>query len=296
MTRILVTGAAGFVGGFVTRSLLESGAEVVALALEPNPRLPVEQISCDLLEPDALLRVPRAFDGVIHLAGDTVPRALEGPARVQRNARMLLNLLDRVHAPRIVVASSAHVYARSDAAHEEAEPLAPRGWYGLSKRLLEDVAVFFQSRGRVDIVRGFNQIGPDMHPDLLVPAILRKLDELASGDPTAPLVLAGFDSVRDFVDVRDAARAYVGLLEREAPTSGTFNVCSGRPTRVRELARAIMTARGERRRVVFESRQGSEDDVPVLVGSCAAVEQEIGWRATTTLAESARHIIAGEGT
>lgn len=296
MRRVLVTGASGFVGRHVVPCLAEAGFEVVALDRTTSTGLrSFQQLEADLLVPASLTGLPREWDAIIHLAGDTVPRACDDGRAALRNPTMLINLCAHTSADTLIVASSAHVYASSNEPHSEDECLRPAGWYGVSKLLVEDVAAFYRSSARVHVTRGFNQIGPGMMADLLLPTVLRKLDALAKIDSTAPLELHGLDAVRDFIDVRDAAQGYLALLVPRDAQSATVNLCSGTGRSVGDLAAAIIRARGETRDVVFAGRPGSGDDVPCLVGSPGRMHALTGWRAQFTLAESAQYIVSAVG-
>jgi len=285
--RILLTGASGFVGQHMARLLLEQGFHVSALqrgslGVELPPA--VERVYADLSDPASLAAVPRTWHGVIHLAGASVPSLFATTAPVVQNVAMTLNLLDHLQEARVLLVSSCHVYAPSDAPRVEDAPIVPQGRYGLSKHLVEQCAPHYGQRLDVRIARPFNHLGPHQRPELVIPSLLRRLT--ATRDETGPVRMKGMDSVRDFIDVRDVAAAYLAILELDSPAHRTFNVCTGMGRSIGELVALVLQLLGSKREVQFEGRPNSSDDIPFLVGSPDRLEADSGWKPQLSLEQS----------
>ena len=174
---VLVTGAAGFVGRFMTATLGEDFG-VVGLGQEARPRdFPgsASWIQADLLDPSSLGTLPGDLFAVIHLAGNTVPSAFRDDSAVLQNVEMTRNILEHVDAERFLLASSALVYAPGKEPKTEDSPIGPQGLYGRSKQLCEDVARAFRDSISIRIARPFNHIGPGMQPDLAIPSINKRV-------------------------------------------------------------------------------------------------------------------------
>lgn len=284
---ILLTGAAGFVGQHMARTLLERGYEVTALDFGAGPSLPSGVVlrTVDLRDSGSLADLPRAWDGVIHLAGASVPSLFSNPAPVVLNLEITLNLLNHLRDSRVLLVSSCHVYAPSLGRRRESDPLKPQGLYGLSKHLVEQVAPHYRGRLDVRIARPFNHLGPGLRPELMVPSLLRRLSDLRPEDK-APVVMEGLNSTRDFIDVRDVASAYLAILESESTQDDTFNVCTGKGYSIEDVVATAMDLLGHRRPIQFKDQPNSSDDIPYLVGDPAHLLAVTGWEAAHCLSDS----------
>lgn len=284
---ILLTGASGFVGQHMARLLLRRGFEVTALqrgSLGVSLPRGVRTIYADLLDPASLAAVPRRWHGVIHLAGASIPAAFRTMAPVVQNVAMSLNLLEHLEEARIVLVSSCHVYAPSDQLRVEEAALLPQGRYGLSKHLVEQMVPHYADRLDIRVARPFNHLGPRQRPELVIPSLLRRLS--ASRDDGSPVLMRGRDSVRDFIDVRDVAEAYLAILGLEPQRGATYNVCSGKARSIGELVATVLGLLGSKREVVFEGNPNSADDIPWLVGSPARLMAASGWNPHWSLERS----------
>ncbi|HSH44849.1 MAG TPA: GDP-mannose 4,6-dehydratase, partial [Longimicrobiales bacterium] len=266
--KVLVTGADGFVGQHVVRVLLDRGHQVVGGIHGDEPALstlPREQASLvewrpfDLSHGETvhdLVRTARP-DALLHLAGVTsVSRSWRDPETTfQVNATGALHLLmavRRLPAPAVprpvLLVGSGEVYGvdgTEEAPLREDRPTSPVNPYGASKAAQEAVAT---ALGRGDAVRliqtrSFQQIGPGQRATFVTVDWARQLLAIRDAGADPVLRVGNLDITRDFLDVTDAARAYVDLLE-DSGTAGTFNVCSGRGTTLRRLLALLQEAVG----------------------------------------------------
>jgi GDP-4-dehydro-6-deoxy-D-mannose reductase len=239
---MLLIGAGGFIGGH-----LREAASAAGLRVSAPPRLPTGgSLACNLLDPESVVEcVAQAQpDLVANLAGSaSVADSWRDPgAGFAANATAVLNLLEAVAAQapsaHVLLASSAQVYGqpdRKDAPFAEDAPLRPLTPYGASKLAMEALAGQY-ARGaglRIAVARLFNQVGPGQPATLACSEFARDI-ALAEreGGESVELAVAHPDSSRDFSDVRDSAAALLALSRGEL--AGTYNVCSGRPTALRE--------------------------------------------------------------
>jgi len=168
---------------------------------------------------------------------------------------------------------------------KETDAIVPQGRYGLSKHLTEQLVPHFQNSLDIRVARPFNHLGPGQRPELVVPSLLRRL-ALLSADDTSVVKMNGWNSVRDFIDVRDVAAAYISILNLENPDSRTFNVCTGRATSIKDVVNAVLEIKGFQRAVRFEGSPNSTDDIPFLVGDPSLLEESAGWKARYSLTDS----------
>ena len=277
-----VTGGSGFVGRHVVAAL-------------DGPVTAPPHAELDLLDAEAVRSaVAAASPGVIfHLAAlASVGRSWEDPARVLReNVEMTVNVLEAVRAEAteaaVVIASSGEIYGPPDRLPvEESAPLRPQSPYAVSKAACDLLAgQYADAHGlRVVRLRAFNQAGPGQSDDYVMGTIARQVAEAeAAGASEAAVRTGNPESARDFIDVRDAARAYVAAAG--APP-GVYNVCSGRATSVRELVElAGEAARVPVRHEVDAARVRSHD-VPEVRGSAEELARAAGWKPETPLAQT----------
>ncbi len=284
--KILVVGGSGFVGRALTARLLEAGHDVEIWDRAPQagaPRLRCQAV--DLLGNDALPDPDsKPWDAAIHLAAYSVPGMTWTQGLVMANLRMTARVFDHLaaRAPgcKAIFASSAFVYTPGSQPIKETDPLGSAHPYALSKRLGEVWALSWQASLKVFIVRPFNLIGPGMATGLLVPDLL---DRIHRGEN--PLRMQGRDDIRDFLDWRDAVEAYLHLLDLDAPSGSVWNLCSGRPTRVSDLIRALVQAHGLERSIQF-----ADSEVAFMVGDPARLRAATGWSPRFNLEDTARAI------
>jgi len=287
--RILLTGASGFVGRHMAEALVRRGDHVVALDRGVPMDLPdgVEPMVMDLTDPASMVDLPRQWDGVVHLAGASIPSLFSTAAPVTFNLEITLNLLEHLRDTKVLLVSSCHVYAPSHQRHKETNPIVPQGRYGLSKHLVEQLAPHYQGHLDIRVARPFNHLGPGQRPELVVPSLLRRLAATSPSD-TSPVHMAGWNSVRDFIDVRDVVSAYGAILDLEVPAHRTFNVCTGRATSIEDVVRAVLEIQGLEREVLFQGSPNSTDDIPYLVGDPTRLSDDAGWTASHSLTDSLR--------
>jgi GDP-4-dehydro-6-deoxy-D-mannose reductase len=296
---ILIIGAGGFLGSHLLTAGREAGLRVV-----PGFRRGEEDAPpCDLLDPasvEACLDAARP-DLVVNAAGAaSVGRSWERPAETfATNATGVLNLLEGVarKAPEahVLCLSSADVYGVRGAEElplqEDLDP-RPVTPYGASKAAMEIVCdQYARGRGlRIGIVRAFNLIGPGQSPRFAVPGFARRIATAeAEGEARVELPLGNGEAVRDFVDVREGARALLELSRRQLV--GTYNLCSGRGTTIAELVTELAAA--ARVPVTVRHDPGLERpaDPPALVGDPARLHEASGFAAETPLALSLGNLL-----
>lgn len=245
--RVVVTGAAGFLGRHVVAALAAHGHRVVGLDRRPWTPGPGEHtVVADLLDHRARPVLGRAA-AVVHLAGSPGVRDDRPDAarwRWRDNVVAGQAILDAVPASTpLVVASSSSVYggagpARAPRPCREDDQCRPRGGYARSKVALEELCQAARAGGRrVGILRPFTVAGEGQRPDM---ALSRWIEAVDRGGPVH--VLGSLDRRRDVTDARDVARAVVAALERDL--DGPCNVGTGTTHRLADLVEAVVAAVG----------------------------------------------------
>ncbi len=285
--RILVTGAGGFVGGWMTarlRAALPKG-EVMGAGAVDGPALDVTQPA----GVDALVERYRPT-AVIHLAGvsSLVKAKAEIRAAWDVNLFGTLNLAEAVirHAPgaRFVQAGSSEVYGGSFNAAggtvDEDAPLAPLNPYATTKAA-GDLLLGEMAEAGLDAVRvrPFNHTGPGQATAFAVPAFAAQIAAIERGEREPVLRVGNLDARRDFLDVRDVVEAYLlAATVPGLPRGVVLNVASGEPRRIGDVLDALLAMSRVAIRVEPDPALMRPSDVPVTAGDAARARALLGWR------------------
>ncbi|HEY1538327.1 MAG TPA: NAD-dependent epimerase/dehydratase family protein [Solirubrobacteraceae bacterium] len=230
---LLVTGAGGFVGRHLVQRARAQG-------------LAVETATCDLRASAAVAELvanarPAA---VVHLAASPRRPGADPWQALADDVAMAGALLSAVaeRAPEapVLVAGSAAQYGMGLAeALRESDPLEPVAAYGAAKCVLERACTAAALNGGLRVIwaRSFNHVGPGQGPDAPVAQWARQV-ATAELHGSGTLRTGALDVVRDFLDVRDVADAYLALVR--SPAEGPVNVCSGEPTPLSRMAEIVI--------------------------------------------------------
>jgi nucleoside-diphosphate-sugar epimerase len=247
--RVLLTGAAGFVGSRVARVLLARGHEVHAVVRgsHPSPRLRditgIRLLCGDVVDESDIrqLVVRAAPEACIHCAWVATPgEYLTSPDNSvhESAAEQLGRALIENGCGRIVALGTCFEYAPGDTPHDELGLLGPSTPYARAKlaayQRLANICKGTQTS--LAWARLFYLFGPHEDPRRLVPSVTLALLEGRTAETTAG------EQLRDFLHVDDVATALVTIAE--GGVSGPVNVASGRPVRVRDVVLHIGTLTG----------------------------------------------------
>ncbi len=250
--RVLVTGAAGFVGRHLADALRAAGHEPLL-----TDRLADAVAGIRALDITAVNDVGDAVrdlrpEACVHLAGIAfVPDAARDPGALRAiNVDGSVHVADALlhHAPRarLLFVSTAQVYGRrrSDEALTETAPLAPASPYAQSKADAESALLARARQTGLDLViaRPGNHTGPGQSAKFVAPAFIRALRDFRDGRKT-DVVVGNLESERDFTDVRDVVAAYLRLLENGEP-GGIYNISAGLHLSIGELLARLAALRG----------------------------------------------------
>lgn len=321
--RVLVTGAAGYIGSHTVLALLAAGLDVLAVDNHSNsspavyPRL--QQLAgrafvhhtLDVLDEPALAACLAAHpvQACVHFAAHkAVGESMQQPlAYLHNNLGGLLSLLKVLAAQRVhtlVFSSSATVYGEPDAVPvPETAPLRPMSVYGHTKLLGEQVLhqlALAPEGWRTGILRYFNPVGahpsgavgeaPQGVPNNLMPLVA----QVAAGQrPQLQLYGADYPTpdgtcVRDYIHIQDLAAGHVAALRHllAGGASFTANLGTGQGTSVRELLDTFARVNGVAvPHTVAPRRPG---DVARYYADPSLAHRLLGWRATHTLADMCR--------
>lgn len=230
MPEALITGASGFVGGYLLRALLESGWRVTTL--DARAHRPLDGVRSIVADLRTLPAIRGRFDVVFHLAAlSHVPTCEADPAAAfDVNVLGTLRLL-RATSGRFVFVGSGDIYGpgRVD---ESARP-RPANAYAASKTVADALA----AARDVLVLRPFNHTGPGQAEQFVAPRFAAQIARIEAGLQPPEIRVGNLWPVRDFLDVRDVVRAYLLALGKAPP--GVYNIASGQGVSIGDLLRML---------------------------------------------------------
>lgn len=307
---VLVTGATGLIGSWLVKELLARGARVVAFVLDADPHSELLRsgdlarchvVNGDLADFAALERGVNLHDvdTVFHLGAQTlVEVAHRFPlATFEANLRGTYHLLEacRLHASlvkRVVVASSDKAYGtRPDLPYREDMPLAGHHPYEVSKTCTDLLAqTYAHTYGLPVTIARFGNVfgGGDLNWSRIVPETIRALHR-----GQRPVLRSDGTFIRDYVYVKDVARAYLRMAEcmdRPDVRGEAFNFSGEQPTSVLELVGVIRRLMG-REDVEPDIRNTARGEIKDQYLSAAKARERLGWTPDYSLEAGLRETI-----
>jgi UDP-glucose 4-epimerase len=304
-TKVLVTGADGFIGSHLTEALADQGAKVTALSqynsfdshgwlddLTENTRSRLKIVRGDIRDSALVNRIVKGQDVVFHLAAlIAIPQSYVMPqAYVETNIMGTLNVLEAARefgTGRVVQTSTSEVYGTVfDSSITECHPLQGQSPYSASKigadMMVEAFARSFDLP--VVILRPFNTFGPRQSERAIIPTIVRQ-----ALDPNCPAILVGDTSpVRDLTFVQDTAAAFMAIGEAPNIEYGRpYNAGSGRAVSVSDLISLIVEKTQCSKPVIKDSQRfrPATSEVRALLADSSRLERLTGWSARVRLEE-----------
>jgi GDP-4-dehydro-6-deoxy-D-mannose reductase len=291
MRRALITGVSGFVGSHLASHLLDLGWKLFGFnKQQTNGSMKV--FVGDITDRDALKNVMKECrpDVIFHLAAVIKSSDSELFYNVNLLGTVALfdTLVDLGMRPLVVVASSSAVYGSGHGSRPISEKYMSRPvtHYAISKLAQEHAALryFTAYQMPVMVVRMFNLLGPGQSPDLACSAFARQI-ALAEAGGDEEILTGNLNSYRDFLDVRDAVRAF-GLLVEKGGIGETYNVCSGSAFMVGQCLDEIMSISPRQFKVRVDPGHLQKNDVPIQVGNGRKLNQATGWKPQISLKQS----------
>jgi UDP-glucose 4-epimerase len=297
---VVVTGAAGYIGGQIVIRLLEAGHKVLAIdhrkkTVPWSDNANFSSESCDFAS-DRCLRALLKFEprAIVHCAGTSLvgPSMANPEEYYNNNTVKTKQLLDFVRKAmphcRVIFSSSAAVYGEPimNPCHE-VDPCEPISPYGESKRMIELMLASYRRAYNLDYVafRYFNACGADpsgkhgQEPGA-THIIARVLESLRDD---REFVLNGVDydtpdgtCVRDYVHVDDIARAHVMALDNNTVPAGIYNL--GSHTGISNAEIILTAERVTGRKLRVQSSDRRQGDPAMLTASAEKFDKLVTWR------------------
>jgi len=285
VTRVIVTGARGFLGRQIVAALDRRGMEVHALtSSRPDPTIAAAQWhTVDLLaEPVRALFERIAASHLVHCAWDTTHGAFWSAevnfSWVGASLSLLRAFADAGGTRFVGVGSCAEYDWRHGFCCETVTPLQPATTYGACKRAVYDLAQRYCAARSLSFAwaRIFLVYGPHERPERLVPSVVRSL---LAGDVAR--VTSG-TQLRDLLHAADAGEAIAALLA--SGLEGPVNIGSGEAVPLRRVVEMIGALIGRPDLLALGAIAARPEDPPVLLPDIRRLREELGFTPSHTLA------------
>lgn len=301
ISRILVTGATGFVGSHMCDYLLKdknnelfatkrwrSDLKNLSNSLK-NKNFHLEE--CELRDPFSVRQVLNKIevDIVFHFAAQSFVGTSWGypSVTINDNVAMQINILECARVlrkiPKIFIACTADGYGKLDLkgkSIDESYPQQPVSPYGVGKVAQELLGFQYFSSYKMPIyfARSFAQEGPRKKETFVISSFAKQIALIEKGEKKPVIQVGNLKAKRDFVDVRDSVKAYWDIVNKGCAAT-PYNVCSGVSHSVQEVFDELCGLSKKKVKKEINSELLRPSDIPELRGDPGKVTKETGWKA-----------------
>lgn len=284
MSKLLVTGASGFIGRALVLGMKDKGLNVE----------PLNSAVGDIANRDTLATFTQQdIVHVFHLAGKTfVPDSWESPqAFCHTNVLGTVNVLEFCRKKRIPMTYvSAYVYGHPDSLPiKENSVIRPSNPYALTKRLAEEACEFYTSTYDLPIttIRPFNVYGIGQEDFFLIPKIITQVL-----DGGLEIAVKDLTPRRDYVYLEDLVKALLATLNMREGYH-VYNIGSGVSLSVQEVIDTIQDIAGTQKKVVCDHTTRTNELLNV-VADISKAKKELGWRPRFSFQAGIENVIRSE--
>ncbi len=294
MSRILVTGANGFIGSHLCARLLHEGHEVASLT----------RTNSDLMRFDLLKIKPQRYsvasycegelkniftdfkpDLVFHLASNGIRRSQHIDIETLRmnvvSTAELVQTCVASQVKRIILMGSGFEYAPSDMPNDENQPLEPFSFYGATKAAAWQMGRFFSQHSTCEVVlaRLFTTYGPTenikrIYPYVMTMALKNEKIKMSSGE-----------QIRDYLHVDEVVEALLVIAKTPGLNGQVINICSGEEISIRQIAELIVEEAQRTASILDLGALPTRANEPMYLVGDSRKLQNLGWRRKYTSRE-----------
>ena len=312
-SKILITGAEGFIGSHLCETLVKKGAKVKALVLynsfnkegwlEEIPkdiRNNIEVIFGDVRDKEFLTNIAKGVDLIFHLAAlISIPYSYYAPrSYLNTNTVGTLNILEAARGAncrKVVATSTSEVYGTAiKTPIDEMHKIQAQSPYSASKISAD---LFLESYVRsfnlpAVILRPFNTYGPRQSERAVISTIIRQILD----DNIKSIKIGSLETKRDFNHVQDTVSAFISLAEtnnKKIDFGGVYNAGSGRAISIERVLKKIIKLTGSSKKIIQDKKRirPKNSEVHNLIASSKKLNRLNNWKPLFTLEEGLQNTI-----
>ena len=304
--KILITGAAGFIGSHLAEYLTKQGHEVTAFVRYNSSsswgwldrsvyKRDMRVVSGDIRDMDSVSRAMQGAEAVFHLAALIgIPYSYVSPlAYIKTNVEGSYNVFESARnlgVRRVVHTSTSEIYGTAQYVPiDEKHPVNPQSPYAASKSAADQLALsYYRSFGTpISVVRPFNTYGPRQSARAIIPTVI---GQILAGNKE--LRLGNLAPTRDLNFVTDTVNGFVHVGLHDDAIGRVTNLGTGKEISIGDLVHKIAKNIGAEVSVVQDkARLRPEKSEVERLCADAAAAREMGWQPETTLDEGLRATI-----
>lgn len=289
--RILITGAAGFVGEYCIEYFKNVQKYEVYAGKLPQEKqtVPCNWIDFDIIDKENLKQKISEIkpDYILHLAAQSsVSKSWENPQNTANiNIIGTMNLLEAVKnegiSPVIILAGSAEEYGKAvgDVPVNEDFSCIPQNFYAASKLCQNNIGRIYSNAYGMKIImtRAFNHIGPGQSTIFVASDFARQIAEIEYGLREPIIKTGNISAARDFLDVRDVVTAYAALFEK-GKYGETYNIGSGQAIRISKILEILLSFSNIDIKHVIDKEKLRPIDTPRICADISKIKIDTGWK------------------
>lgn len=294
--RILITGAAGFVARHLTEYVIEKPDTILYGTARDKKQLDdgnnrLTLLMGDLRDKKTVMRILKTSmpDKIFHLAASAlVSTSWRAPQDIlAHNVLPALNIFDAARElginPIIILAGSCEEYGlikRKDLPAKETHPLYPLSPYAVSKMTQEAFGFqYHKNYGlKTVLLRFSNTAGPGMNEELSLSNFAKQIAEIETGRREPIIYVGNLNVKKDFIDVRDAVKAY-WLASERCEYGEAYNICSQTPQSIKEALHTLLSLSPKKRiHIEAEPLRMRPSNTPIFFGDYTKFKKKTGWK------------------
>ena len=288
MKKVLIFGASGFVGSYLSQEFIDNGYKVVGTDKVNGPMLPteVEFYETDLMKNSDVENLINnvAPDIIVNLAAiSSVGASWNIPqTTVQINVVGALNIMEAARKsekkPKILFVGSSEEYVISNTLIDERTELNASNPYGISKVTQEQFAKLYRDQYglKVYCVRPFNHTGVGQRESFVLPNFCKQVAEIEKSGKSGVIKVGNLQVKRDFSHVKDIVRAYRMIVESDN-CEQIYNVGSGEAHSLEDMLTYIIGLSNQNIEIEVDQSRIRPTDQPVICCDYSLIQKELGW-------------------
>lgn len=301
MEKVLIFGAGGFVGSYLSNEFLNNGYQVVGSDKNKSSLLSdkVEFHNADLMDASAVEKLVNELqpDIIINLAAiSSVGQSWGIPQTTMMvNVVGALNIMEAARKvekkPKVMFIGSSEEYVVSDEPLSEKNELDASNPYGISKVTQERFAKLYREQYglRVYCVRSFNHTGVGQRESFVLPSWCKQVAEIEKSGKPGVIKVGNLTVLRDFSHVTDIVRAYRMIVESD-DCETIYNVGFGTAYRLDEILNYIVGLSSQEIKVEVDPERFRPSDQPIICCDHSLITEELGWKPEFTVFDALKEM------
>lgn len=301
MDKVLIFGAGGFVGSYLSQEFLENGYKVYGSDKARGNMLPkeVEYMEANILNSEKIESLIKSIapDIIFNLAAiSSVGASWNIPqATISINVIGALNIMEAArkikNRPKIMFIGSSEEYTISDFPMSENRPLNASNPYGISKVMQEQFAKIYREQYGLKIycVRPFNHTGIGQKDTFVLPSFCKQVAAIEKTGKPGIIKVGNLTVKRDFSHVKDIVRAYRMIVESDN-CELIFNIGSGKAYSLGKMLKYIIDLGTQKIDIEVDQNRFRPTDQPVTCCDHSLITSKLGWEPKYTVFDALKEM------